>query len=451
MTGPGAPQLSAFRSAESVRARQAEPPLPVPLPLPPPLPLPDGLSARRVVWKFGGSSVGDVHRLRAVAQRLVAAHRQGLQVVAVLSAMSDSTDDLLGLAYGLSPRPQSRELDALLSVGESMSCALAAIAVHELGEHAISLSGTQAGFMTDEAHGNARLHEVRPWRVVEALEAGSIVLVTGYQGITAAGDVTTLGRGGSDASAIALAAALGLTECDIHTDVTGVFTADPRLVPAARRMERLSHEEMLQLAEAGAQVMQPRAVELAAAYDIDIHVRSSFTTEPGTWIKKESPLFENTRIAGVAHRRHDPLYTVSGLSPATVSAALAERGMPVGSMIRDLHDPQHVRFTSPGTEAQGVIAALGDVGAAVEVHGEELGSVSVVSTVVSNRAEITSRILDALEGSGISPLLVTSTPSRVSCHITSDAVEQATRALHEAFDLQVEAPELAAAVPGTAS
>jgi aspartate kinase len=389
---------------------------------------------RRVVWKFGGTSVGDPVRLRAVAERLVAARRQGIQVVAVLSAMGDATDELVRMAYGLSPQPQPRELDALLSVGESTSCALAAIAVHDLGERAISLSGSQAGVFTDDSYGNARLRQVNPRRVVEALDDGTIVLVTGYQGISARGDVTTLGRGGSDASAIALAAALGLGECDIFTDVPGVFTADPRLVPDARRLDRLGHEEMLQLAEAGAQVLQPRAVELAAAHDVDIHVRSTFTSECGTWIRKETPMFENTRITGVAHRRHDPVYTVGDVSPAMVSSALAGRGVPVGSIIRD---DGRVRFTSPGTDTPDVVAALGDLGATVAVRGD-LGSVSVVSTVVGNRPEITARILHTLERNGIDPHLVTSTPSRVSCHIPAGTVDQATRVLHDAFGLHVE-------------
>lgn len=401
---------------------------------------------RRVVWKFGGSSVGDPVRLRAVAERLVAAHRQGIQVVAVLSAMGDATDDLVRMAYDLSPQPQPRELDALLSVGESVSCALAAIAIHDLGERAISLSGPQAGVLTDESHGNARLRQISPRRVVEALDDGAVVLVTGYQGISAGGDITTLGRGGSDASAIALAAALGLPECDIFTDVTGVFTADPRLVPGARRLDRLDHEEMLQLAEAGAQVLQPRAVELAAAHGIDIHVRSTFTTESGTWIRKGRPMFENTRIAGVAHRRHDPVYTVGEVSPAVVSSALARRGVPVGSIIRD---ENRVRFTAPGTDTPDVTAALGDIGVAVAVR-RELGSVSVISTAVGNRPEITARILSTLERNGIDPYLVTSAPGRVSCHIPAGAVDQAARVLHDAFDLHREDAGLAGATVAVA-
>ena len=288
-----------------------------------------------MVWKFGGTSVGDAGRLRAVAERLVAARRQGTQVVAVLSAMGGTTDELARQAYGLSAEPQPRELDALLSVGEMMSCALAAIAVHDLGERAVSLTGMQAGICTDDAHGNARLQQISPQRITRALDEGAIVLVAGFQGVSGHGDVTTLGRGGSDATAIALASALGARECDIFTDVPGVFTADPRVVPDARKLTAVSHEEMLQLADAGARVLQTRAVELAAAHDIDIHVRSSFTSEPGTWIRRQTSALEDERISGIAHTGHDPVYTVSCPSPAMVTAAMAQRGLAIGLILHD--------------------------------------------------------------------------------------------------------------------
>src|SRR5882757_4749024 len=229
-------------------------------------------AAAPLVWKFGGTSVADHARLRAVAERMVAAQRSGRGVVAILSAMGSSTDELAEMAYKMSARPPLRELDALLSVGESISVALASMAVAELGSHAVSLSGPQAGIRTDGQHGNARLREIRPQRIHDALAQGSIVLVTGFQGMSADGDVTTLGRGGSDASAVALAAALGATECEIFTDVPAVYTADPRLVPHAERRTSLRPEEMLEMAEAGAAVLQPRAVELAIAHNIDIHL-----------------------------------------------------------------------------------------------------------------------------------------------------------------------------------
>jgi len=388
-----------------------------------------------VVWKFGGTAVGDPQRLRAVVARIVDARRQGLQVVAVLSAMGGSTDDLVRRAHELSPRPDPRELDALLSVGESMSCALAAIAVHDLGERAVSLTGSQAGMFTDSSHGNARLLHISPDRIIEALEHDAVVLVTGFQGVSPEGDITTLGRGGSDASAIALASALGLRECDIFTDVSGVFTADPRVVPSARKLDLVSHDEMLQLADAGAKVLQARAVELAAAHGIDIHVRSSVTVEPGTWVRRDMPMLEGQRICGVAHTRHNPLYTIPGVSPAALSGALAQGGIAVGSIIRDAGV---VRFTTPGIDSQQVVAALSAMDAKVAVHGH-LGSVSVVSSMITDRSEIATTMLLTLEQSGIDVHLLATTPNRVSCHVPTADVDLAARALHEAFDLHATA------------
>ena len=393
-----------------------------------------GPAPRRVVWKFGGTSVADAGRLRAVAERLVAARRQGAQVVAVLSAMGGTTDELVRQAYGLSTEPQPRELDALLSVGEMTSCALAAIAVHDLGERAVSLTGMQAGIRTDDAHGNARLQQIRPQRIIRALDEGAIVLVAGFQGVSGHGDVTTLGRGGSDATAIALASALGARECDIFTDVPGVFTADPRVVPDARKLTAISHEEMLQLADGGARVLQARAVELAAAHDIDIHVRSSFTSEPGTWIRRQISALEDERIAGIAHTGHDPVYTVSCPSPAMVTAAMAQRGLAIGLI---LHDERSVRFTVPGVGCAQVTAAMAAMDLDVSVR-DDLGSVSAVSSMVVNRSDITAIILSALENSGIHAQLITCTPNRVSCHVLAADVGRAAQVLHDAFQLHAD-------------
>jgi aspartate kinase len=383
-----------------------------------------------VVWKFGGTSVADPLRLRAVAERMVTAQRAGHRVVTVLSAMGSSTDELNAMAYAMSSQPQLRELDALLSVGECISCALAALAVHDLGSRAVSLTGAQAGIFTDDQYGNARLHDIRPQRIVEALDGGAIVLVTGYQGISPAGDVTTLGRGGSDASAVAIAAALGLSECEIFTDVAGVFSADPRIVPDARQLAAISREEMLQLAAAGAAVLQPRAVELAATYDIDIHVRSSFTTAAGTWLQEET-VFEVAEITGIAHRERESLYTVCEASPAMITAALAQRGAAIGSIVS--HGGE-VHLTAPGVEEQEVVAALSTAGARVLLR-EDLGSVSVVGTGVGRRPDLTARALLTLEDEGIQPQLVTSTPSRVSFHIPHHSVHHAVRLLHASFGL----------------
>jgi aspartate kinase len=404
-------------------------------------------AAAPLVWKFGGTSVADPDRLRAVAERLVAAHRQGRGVVAVLSAMGHTTDELVAKAAQLTDRPPLRELDALLSVGETISCALAAMAITELGETAVSLNGAQAGIHTDHRHGDARLREIRPDRIHEALDQGAIVLVTGFQGVCDHGDVTTLGRGGSDASAVALAAALGATECEIYTDVPAVYTADPRLVPDAGRRTSIRHEEMLELAEAGAAVLQPRAVELAIAHNIDIHLRSSFSTEEGTWIRRtrghgtesggtesggtESGGTESggSDIAGIAHRRHESLYTVKDLDIPELAAALAARGIPLGTL---LPDTPGLRFTAPGTPTADVTAALDAAGASVRVD-RELGSASVVSPGIARKPHITARTLAALHAAGIAPHLVHTTAARITVLVDTGALEDTVRLLHEEF------------------
>ncbi|GAA1299315.1 aspartate kinase [Pseudonocardia xinjiangensis] len=384
------------------------------------------------MWKFGGTSVADPARLRAAAERIVVAQRDGLKVVAVLSAMGRSTDDLISMAYTMSERPLLRELDVLLSVGECISCALASMAVNDLGSHAVSLTGPQAGIHTDGQHGNAQLAELYPRRILDALDTGAAVLVTGYQGISPAGDVTTLGRGGSDTSAVALAAALGLSECDIFTDVSGVFTADPRLVPDARKLTAVSRETMLQFAAAGAAVLQPRSVELAAAHDVDIHVRSSFTTDVGTWILEEEPVFETSVVTGVAHRERETLFAVRGVSPAAITAALAHRSVAIGTIGRD---GQCLRFTAPDSEDAAVVAALSLAGIGVDVHNE-FGSVSLVSAGIARRPDVTAEAMLALECHGIEPQMVTSAPSRVCFLIRTDTVHHAVRLLHDLFGLQ---------------
>jgi aspartate kinase len=363
---------------------------------------------------------------------MVAAQRSGRDVVAILSAMGKSTDELSAMAYQMSSRPPLRELDALLSVGESISVALASMAVSELGSHAVSLSGPQAGIRTDDQYGNARMREIRPQRIHDALAQGSIVLVTGFQGMSADGDVTTLGRGGSDASAVALAAALGATECEIFTDVPAVFTADPRVVPDATPLASIRHEEMLEMAEAGSGVMQSRSIELAVAHGIDIHLRSSFSCEPGTWIRREPARFEgaaNLDVAGIAHRHSESLYAVKDIAVAQVAVALAERGIALGYLQPELAG---LRFTAPGAAATEVTAALEAVGASVKVD-QELGSVSVVSLGIARRPDVVVRALGALREAGIEPRLVTTTPGRVSVLVDSTLVADAVRLLHTTF------------------
>jgi aspartate kinase len=397
-------------------------------------PAPASTQAAPLVWKFGGTSVADHDRLRAAAERMVAAQRSGRGVVAVLSAMGKSTDELVRQAYTISARPPLRELDALLSVGESISCALAAMAVAELGSRAVSLSGAQAGIRTDDRHGGARVVGISPQRIHDELAGGAIVLVTGFQGVSVNGDVTTLGRGGSDASAVAVAAALGARECEIFTDVPAVFTADPRVVPDARRLASVRHEEMLEMAEAGAAVLQPRSVELAVAHDVDIHLRSSFSAEEGTWIRRETggngvERAGSADVAGVAHRRQESLFAVDGAAGGVVVAALAERGITTGAV---LPDATGTRFTAPGAEPAEVTAALATAGLRAKVD-EELGSVSVVSLGIARKPGIPARALTVLEEAGIAPRMVTTTPNRVAALVPASEVDEAVRLLHKAF------------------
>src|SRR5207253_1711698 len=287
------------------------------------------------VMKFGGTSVADPQKIKDVARRLVDARADGSRVVAVLSAMGDTTDDLVRLAYEVSARPKPRELDMLISVGERISCALTAMAIHDLGLEAISLTGSQAGIVTDTVHGKAKIVDVRARRIHEALDRGQIVLVAGFQGISTELDITTLGRGGSDTTAVALAAALGADSCEIYTDVDGVFTADPRIVPEARKLHAVTYDEMLEMAASGARVLQLRSVEFARNHGVKLHVRSTFTAADGTWIREEDErMLEKALISGIVHTREETVYRVEGASPAKLFAVLADASVNVDTIVR---------------------------------------------------------------------------------------------------------------------
>jgi aspartate kinase len=389
---------------------------------------PDGL----VVMKFGGTSVAGADRLRAVARRLVAARESGSRVVAVLSAMGHTTDELFDLAHEVSPHPHPRELDMLVSVGERVSCALCAMAVIDLGHDAVSLTGSQAGIVTDTAHGKARIVEVRARRIHEALDRGAIVLVAGFQGVSTSAEVTTLGRGGSDTSAVALAAALGARTCEIYTDVEGVFTADPRVVPGARRLDRVTYDEMLELASAGATVLNARSVEFARRHGVAIHVRSTFTDGEGTWVTEEAEgMLEQPLIAGVAHALDEIVVRVEGVSPATLFAALAEAEVSVDTIV--LAGPEIV-FSAGGGDRDAVTTALD----ALPVRwsaSEDTGRVSVVGAGMRGHPGVAATMLATLERLGIEPSVVSTSPIRISCHVDHESVGPAVRALHEQFGL----------------
>src|SRR5437870_1049537 len=295
----------------------------------------DTTRAGTLVMKFGGTSVADTERLKAVARRIVAARETGSRVVAVLSAMGDTTDELVRIAHEISARPKARELDMLISVGERVSCALCAMAIHDLGHEAISLTGSQAGIVTETAHGKAKIVDVRARRIHEALDAERIVLVAGFQGISTDYDITTLGRGGSDTTAVALAAALGAEACEIYTDVEGVHTADPRVVPEARKLHAVSYEEMLEMASSGARVLQLRSVEFARNHDVKLHVRSSFSEAGGTWIREEDQrMLEKAIISGVTHTVEETVYRVESVTPARLFEALAAADVSVDTVLQ---------------------------------------------------------------------------------------------------------------------
>ncbi|HXZ56850.1 MAG TPA: aspartate kinase [Gaiellaceae bacterium] len=393
-------------------------------------------SAGTLVMKFGGTSVSDPQKIKDVAHRLVAAQAAGHRVVAVLSAMGDTTDDLVRLAYEVSPQPKPRELDMLISVGERISCALAAMAIYDLGAEAISLTGSQAGIVTDTVHGRAKIVDVRARRIHEALDQDRIVLVAGFQGVSTDLDITTLGRGGSDTTAVALAAALGAEVCEIYTDVEGVFTADPRLVPEARKLHAVSYEEMLELAASGAKVLQVRSVEVARNHNVKLHVRSTFSPENGTWIREEDErMLEKALISGVSHTLEETLYRVDGTTPAQLFAALAEAGVNVDTIVQT--GPEIV-FSAPADDRAAAAAVLDGLGVEWSAR-DDLGKVSVIGAGMRSHPGVAAKAFATLAEVGIEPAVVTTSPIKIACHLRSDEVDKAVAALHRAFEL--DAPE----------
>jgi aspartate kinase len=385
-----------------------------------------------LVMKFGGTSVADPDKIKDVARRLVDARKQGNRVVAVLSAMGDSTDALVRLAYEVSPRPKPRELDMLISVGERISCALAAMAIHDLGAEAISLTGSQAGIVTDTVHGRAKIVDVRARRIHEALDQDRIVLVAGFQGVSTDYDITTLGRGGSDTTAVALAAALGAEVCEIYTDVDGVFTADPRLVPEARKLHAVSYEEMLELASSGAKVLQVRSVEVARNHSVKLHVRSTFTAADGTWIREEDErMLEKALISGVTHTREEMLYRVDGTTPARLFAVLANAGVNVDTIVRT---ESEILFSAPAEDRDAAGDALEGLGVQWSSR-DDLGTVSVIGAGMKSHPGVAAKAFEALAAAGIEPELVTTSPIKIACHVRTDEVERAVAELHRAFEL----------------
>jgi aspartate kinase len=388
--------------------------------------------AGTVVMKFGGTSVGDSQKLKDVAARIVAARTEGTRVVAVLSAMGDTTDELVRLAYEISPRPKPRELDMLISVGERISCALAAMAIHDLGHEAISFTGSQAGIVTDTAHGKAKIVDVRARRIHEALDKGQVVLVAGFQGVSTTLDITTLGRGGSDTTAVALAAALAASHCEIYTDVAGVFTADPRIVPDARKLHAVTYDEMLELAASGAKVLQLRSVEVARNYGVKLHVRSTFGDEDGTWVTEEDErMLEKAIISGVAHTFDEAVYRVQSVDRADLFAALADAGVNVDTIIQT---GDEIVFSAPLADRGDAEAALDQASADRECI-EGLAKVSLIGAGMKSHPGIAARTFGTLRDIGAAPRFIVTSAIKISFFVDRADAERTVLALHEAFDL----------------
>jgi aspartate kinase len=399
-----------------------------------------------VVQKYGGTSVGDAARIQRVAERIVAAADQGQKVCVVVSAMGDSTDELLHLAARISVTPHARELDMLLTAGERISMALLSMAIIERGRDAISFTGSQAGIVTDTAHGKARIVDVRARRVLEALDAGKIAIVAGFQGVSTEFDVTTLGRGGSDTTAVALAAALGADVCEIYTDVDGVFTADPRIVADARKLHAVSYEEMLELSASGAKVLMLRCVEYARNYGVLVHVRSSFTESGGTWVRKEDERMEQAIISGIAHDTSEAKVTVLGVPDrpgiaARVFRPLADDGINIDMIVQNISADGRtdISFTLPKEDLhratpilQATVRSVGATGIATD---PDIGKVSLVGAGMKTHPGVAADMFDALATEGINIEMISTSSIRISCVIRSRDAERAVRTVHQRFGL----------------
>jgi aspartate kinase len=393
----------------------------------------DAAPVGTIVMKFGGTSVADTERLTAVAKRIVAARERGARVVAVLSAMGDTTDELVELAHRISKQPKPRELDMLISVGERISCALAAMAIDDLGHEAISLTGSQAGIVTDTVHGKAKIVDVRAKRIHEALDEEKVVLVAGFQGVSTGLDITTLGRGGSDITAVALAAALDAEMCEIYTDVEGVFTADPRVVPAARKLHAVSYEEMLELAASGAKVLQLRSVEFARNHGVVLHVRSSFSPADGTWvIEEDERMLEKAMISGVTHTLEETLYWVEQISSPQLFAALAEASVNVDTIVQTRE--REIVFSAPTDDRVAAAAALDGLGVTWRAR-DDLGKVSLIGAGMKSHPGVAAKMFAVLDAESIEPQIVATSPIKIACYVPREEVERAVQALHHAFEL----------------
>ncbi len=397
-----------------------------------------------IVQKYGGTSVGTAERIRAVAQRVADTKRAGNDVVVVVSAMGGATDDLVRLAAEVSVNDHPREMDMLLTAGERVSMALLAMAIADLGVEAVSLTGSQAGILTDSAHGKAKIKDVRAFRVDDCLAAGNVVIVAGFQGVSEAEkEITTLGRGGSDASAVAMAAYLGADSCEIYTDVDGVFTADPRVVPEARKLDEVSFEVMQEMAGAGAGVLMLRSVEFGSKFNVPLHVRSSFHEGEGTWVRDSA--MEQPVVSGVVHDASEAKVTVFGVPDrpgvaARIFEPLAEAGIVVDLIVQNVSSESvaDVSFTVSRLDLARAVEIAGslaeEIGAAGVDSQEKIAKVAIVGGGMRSHPGVAARMFATLADAGINIEMISTSPVRVSCVVAEDRVEEAVRRLHEAFE-----------------
>ncbi|MBR8741122.1 aspartate kinase [Nocardiopsis sp. MG754419] len=411
-----------------------------------------------IVQKYGGSSVADAEAIKRVAQRIVAQKKAGHDVVVVVSAMGDTTDELLDLAEQVSPMPPARELDMLVTAGERMSMALVAMAIENLGYEARSFTGSQAGVITTSLHGNAKIIDVTPGRIQEAISEGSICIVAGFQGVSQdTKDITSLGRGGSDTTAVALAGALNADACEIYSDVDGVFTADPRVVPNARRIPQVSYEEMLEMAASGTKILHLRCVEYARQYNIPLHVRSSFSQKPGTWIVsevEESEGMEQPIISGVSHDRSEAKITVVGVpdkvgEAATIFKALADAEINIDMIVQNVSavstSRTDISFTVPKDFGKQAVSSLKKVQEKVGYdslrYDDKIGKVSLIGAGMRSYPGVTARFFDAIATSGTNVEMISTSEIRISVIVEEDQVDAAVQAAHSEFQLDADQVE----------
>jgi aspartate kinase len=400
-----------------------------------------------IVQKYGGTSVADPGRIRAVAEHIVRARHNGDDVVVVVSAMGKTTDDLVRLASEVSQTPALRELDMLLTAGERISIALLCMAIIDHGEPAVSFTGSQAGIVTDTTHGKAKIIEVKGDRIREAIASGSVAVVAGFQGVSTSRDITTLGRGGSDTTAVALAAALQADACEIYTDVAGVYTADPRIVPEARRLQRVSYDEMLEAAASGGKVLALRSVEFARRYRVPVHVRSSFTWEPGTWVREEDPVMEQAIISTVTHDISEAKVTIEQVPDrpgiaAKLFRSLAEEAVNVDMIVQNVSAGGHtdISFTVPKDDLPRTLKVMETIVAETEAtgfrHDTGIGRVSLIGAGMKSNPGVAAQMFEVLAGEGVNIEMISTSSIRISCVVQAHDVERAVRSLHRAFALE---------------